>query len=842
MLSRLAENKLGVKVHKPFRHKFFSGLSIEVLDYDSIGSLLDETSVVSMSANRMIQRASPIPPVKRAEPNANSTFTPETIRSLMPHNASQVNKARQELNLTGQGVFVGIIDSGIDYTLKALGGGFGPGFKVIAGYDLVGDKYNSSDPRSIAKADNDPLDNCGKNSAADGHGTHVAGIIAGFDPDNNFEGVAPGASLGMWRVFSCDGESTTDEVLLDALIMAYEAGVHIISMSIGSILPFSDDSVPLVKVVNQITAAGVSVVVAAGNEGSNGVYSVSAPSTALSALSVASVINQVYNPPYKLNITGMDEPIDAFTSVNSTKPFINGSLAIASSNSTALAEDACDTRLVSKSVQGKIALVKRGTCSFTAKVKNAASAGALGVIIYNSVDAELESVNAEDSIPVVSISLRNGLKLLSLISNATAPIEVTAIKIDGFIPNLKANTISEFSSIGPTAELNFKPNIAAVGQTVFSTLPRYLGSYGIRDGTSMACPYIAGSLALYLQHHGTNQTDTAAMHTKFKNYAFPLHVGHATSSIIESPIRQGAGLVQVYDAITQPVLISPSEISFNDTSSLNYITHSLTITNNATYAVSYSISSKISIGIAPYNQTGPMYNSLNQPSVNQEAPATIQFSTSELHLNPGESQAVTVTVTPPNADPQNHIMYGGFIQFNPLNQTSTHKAIHVPYIGVTGSQRDLAIFKEGIQPKYNNQSAITLTGNQVTYKFNASISYFKTDYFVLFEFGLINPTKMIKAEVVRELDKQVLGQVSLPETNVPATPKDNDMYIGWNGYYFNDTVASLEADQVNSTYAMPSTTGSYFIQLSALKLFGDPQKEMDWESWRSGIINIDRIN
>lgn len=51
------------------------------------------------------------------------------------------------------------------------------------------------------------------------------------------------------------------------------------------------------------------VVVAAGNEGSNGVYSVSAPSTALSALSVASVINQVYNPPYKLNITGMDEPI-----------------------------------------------------------------------------------------------------------------------------------------------------------------------------------------------------------------------------------------------------------------------------------------------------------------------------------------------------------------------------------------------------------------------------------------------------------------------------------------------------------------------------------------------------
>lgn len=57
---------------------------------------------------------------------------------------------------------------GIDYTLKALGGGFGPGYKVIAGYDLVGDKYNSSDPLSVAKADNDPLDNCKESSAADG--------------------------------------------------------------------------------------------------------------------------------------------------------------------------------------------------------------------------------------------------------------------------------------------------------------------------------------------------------------------------------------------------------------------------------------------------------------------------------------------------------------------------------------------------------------------------------------------------------------------------------------------------------------------------------------------------
>ncbi|KAL9544843.1 hypothetical protein MBANPS3_007427 [Mucor bainieri] len=846
MLHRMAEQKLGVKVHKTFRHKFFSGLSIEVLDYDCIGPLLDEASVVSMSANRMIQRASPLPPTKMAEPNSNSTFTPETIRSLMPHNASQVNKVRQELNLTGQGVFIGIIDSGIDYKLKALGGGFGPGFKVIAGYDLVGDKYNSSDPLSIAKVDNDPLDNCGKTSTADGHGTHVAGIIAGHDPENNFEGVAPGASLGMWRVFSCEGEGTTDEVLLDALIMAYEAGVHIISMSIGSTLPFSDDSVPLVKVVNQITEAGVSVVVAAGNEGNYGVYSISAPSTALSALAVAAVVNEMYNPPYKLNITGLDELIDAYPPGNDTRAFVNGNLAIANSNSTALAKDACDKNLISTSVKGKIALVKRGSCSFNIKTKNVASAGALGVIFYNNVDDELDSIMAEGPIPVVSISLQNGLKLLNLFGNTTTArdIAVNAIKISGYIANPKANTISSFSSIGPTAELYFKPNIAAVGQTVFSTLPKYLGGYGIRDGTSMACPYISGSLALYLQHHGTNQTNTAAMHAKFKNYALPLHVGNAASNSIDNPIRQGAGLVQVYDAITQPVQVCPSEISFNDTSSSRYITHNLTITNGASFPVSYSVNSQISTGIQPYNQTGSTYNSsLNQPSVNQDAASTIQFSANEIHLNAGESQIVTITVTPPSTDRQNHIMYGGFVQFNPLNNSSsTLRSIHVPYIGVAGNQRDLPIFAEDIQAYYNNESAIIQTEDQITYKFNGSRSYIKTDYFVLVEFGLVNPTKMVKAELVRPLDQQVLGHVTLPYTNVAPTSKDKNMYVGWNGYYFNETVARLETDKVSARYAIPSTNGSYLIQLSALKLLGDPQNDTDWESWRSGIINIDRIN
>ncbi|MBW2984775.1 S8 family serine peptidase [Candidatus Woesearchaeota archaeon] len=62
-------------------------------------------------------------------------------------------------NLTGVGMKIAIIDTGIDYTHPDLGGCFGPGCKVVDGYDIVND-------------DNDPFDDYG-------HGTHCAGIAAG---------------------------------------------------------------------------------------------------------------------------------------------------------------------------------------------------------------------------------------------------------------------------------------------------------------------------------------------------------------------------------------------------------------------------------------------------------------------------------------------------------------------------------------------------------------------------------------------------------------------------------------------------------------------------------------
>lgn len=125
------------------------------------------------------------------------TSTPTAIKPLI-HAAVNMTGAGYLQNvrgITGKGVRVGVIDSGIDYLHPALGGCFGPGCRVSYGYDFVGDDYNAGsifnkDP----KPDEDPMD-CG------GHGTHVAGIIGGNG--ERVVGVAPNIEFGAYRVFGC---------------------------------------------------------------------------------------------------------------------------------------------------------------------------------------------------------------------------------------------------------------------------------------------------------------------------------------------------------------------------------------------------------------------------------------------------------------------------------------------------------------------------------------------------------------------------------------------------------------------------------------------------------------
>ncbi|CAH0044774.1 unnamed protein product [Clonostachys solani] len=187
-------------------------------------------------------------------PEAASLTTEATRWS--PHNDTNVNLAHLNGH-SGQDVVVAIVDTGVDYTHPALGDGLGEGFKVEYGYDFVGDSWEIGDEYA---PDDDPQD-------CNGHGTHVAGIIA--SGSDIVPGVAPSAKLRAYKVFGCGG-STYEDVIIAAFLKAHEDGADIVSASLGSDRGFPD--APLAVVASAIQAANTFVSIAAGNSGALGKF------------------------------------------------------------------------------------------------------------------------------------------------------------------------------------------------------------------------------------------------------------------------------------------------------------------------------------------------------------------------------------------------------------------------------------------------------------------------------------------------------------------------------------------------------------------------------------------
>jgi subtilisin family serine protease len=235
----------------------------------------------------------------------------------------------------GEGVTVGIIDSGIDYMHPALGGGFGPGFKVRGGHDFV-----DNDP--------DPMD-------LHGHGTHVAGIVAA-DGDGLY-GVAPGADLYALRVLDADGRGRMSHILAAIEYSVDPDGdgdpsdhLDVVNMSLGSNNGSPND--PASVAVDNASALGVIFVVAAGNNGHtrdgsgpeahymlNGSQTIGSPGTARLAITVGATDLSDNLAPFSskgpVNTTFALKPDVVAPGVNITSTMAGGGTRVLSGTSMA---------------------------------------------------------------------------------------------------------------------------------------------------------------------------------------------------------------------------------------------------------------------------------------------------------------------------------------------------------------------------------------------------------------------------------------------------------------------------------------------------------------------------
>ena len=167
----------------------------------------------------------------------------EIAENLLQVNADKV----WDLGYTGQGVLVGLIDTGANLTHADLQGRFWDGGDAYPnhGYDFY-------------SHDNDPSD-------TQGHGTHVAGTICGTGASGTQTGVAPDAKIMVLKVFHGEDNLTEPTLWVEAMQFAVEHGAEVLNMSLGQPLPDAGIKLMMRQACDNTLAAGVVAAVCAGN-------------------------------------------------------------------------------------------------------------------------------------------------------------------------------------------------------------------------------------------------------------------------------------------------------------------------------------------------------------------------------------------------------------------------------------------------------------------------------------------------------------------------------------------------------------------------------------------------
>ena len=740
--------------------------------------------------------------------------------------------AQDDLGLSGRGVKVAVIDSGIDYDHPDLGGCFGRGCRVAKGFDLVGDGFN---PDFSSAAFNpvplpDPFpDDC------NGHGTHVAGIVGA---NGTIVGVAPGVTFHAYRVFGCNGPTTSD-ILLEAMERAHAGGADVVNMSIGA--AFQWPQFPTAQAANRLVRRGVVVVSAMGNEGALGLYSAAAPGVGADVIAVASFDNTHSN--FAAFTISPDNRAVGYTSAEGASPApLSGSAPMQSTGTPTTANDAC-TALAPGSLTGRIALIRRGTCSFYQKAFNAQTAGAIGVVIYNNVAGRVASTVVGTPpilIPVLSVTAADGA-----VMHARMPVTLTWTEQTISESQPSGGLISSFSSWGLAADLSFKPDLGAPGGTVRSTLPIEQGSFGINSGTSMASPHVAGAVALLLEARPHTKPDEVM--TRLQNTARPARWwGNPALGFLDSVHRQGAGMLTINDAIETDALVTPSNLALGELETTEPIQRVLHIGAPKSWARGWSHHKRhgsgpedgrddrshkhdddsdvvtYTLGHVPALATGA--NTFTPSFL--AAFATVTFSSPTVALGGhGEfkhDDEVVVSITrPPTASSK---LFGGYITLTP---DDGGPVLRVPYAGYNGDYQEIKVLTA---TPAGFPWLAKLVNNSLINQPNGAVYTMSDDDIPYFIIHFDHQSRKLEMEVFDAAtgeSRNFADQEDYLPRNSSAT---GAFLIAWDG-----TTSKKPGGKLKE---MPN--GTYRIELRVLKALGDPDDPVHTEVWISPNFTIVR--
>jgi hypothetical protein len=580
-------------------------------------------------------------------------------------------------DLAGAGIRIGILDTGVDFSNPMFSDpsllpppGFPRGDAALTNGKVIVARFfqSSADAR-------DSNANLGHRTAQDlvGHGSHSAAVAAGSRVDLSgsgrrvitASGVAPKAWIGSYRVFS---PRAFDDNIIAAIESAVDDGMDVINMSFGgggSGDPLAD---PIIRATENAIAAGVIATISAGNAGPEA-GTVGYPGASPSAITVGATANAHYG----LSTLGLFEVLSGSPFVPTSLASVVGgacadrcSLPVSPLAAPLLDVDLVDgqlsgigcTQLPGGSLNGRIALVQRGTCTFAVKGQNVQAAGGVGMVIYNSDDPAVSNSGenllnpslSQASVPALLIRRSDGLALKTFLAGNSGTSVVGQLRAaptgtPPFVGPTTPQRLASFSARGPTPDFQIKPDLATVGADSYAPCqddsadgenrfpspdPRRGAStmfdasgFLFANGTSFSAPRAAGAAALVKQAHPDwtpEQVKAALTETASR----PTDSGKIGG---ERLMSRGSGDIDLAAASSVLSLVLPTSASFRRVSleaTPFTLAKTLTLSNLSAATVTYSLAAQATAG---------------DPAV---VPAVEPAS---VMLGPGESRSVTLRLS-----------------------------------------------------------------------------------------------------------------------------------------------------------------------------------------------------
>ena len=505
------------------------------------------------------------------------------IASQDPDNlSSQVMMRTDRVAQKGEGTVIAIIDTGVDMTHPAFSGALSgtPALdadKVAALLPQLGDgkdgTYVSEKfPFAYDYADRD-ADASPSPDESGTHGTHVAGIAAGNA--DKIMGTAPDAQVIVAKVSRSQSGEYPDSALLAALDDMAVLRPDVVNLSLGQTggMDSEADSV-YASVYKNLRDAGVSVNAAAGNEYSAGYGNLSGknepyasdpdtsvlcePASYPSVVAVASVENGTSYLAF--SAAGRDVAYQSARgfegeSVASLGDLAPGDYEYVEAGFGSAEDAAALAATYPEGLADKIVMVSRGTLDFQEKFDNIAPLKPAAILVYDNEpgDALLIMNLSTLDVPAAFISQASAQAML-----AAADHHLTLVEGKVLEPT-SSYWMNDFSSWGVSPDLRLKPEIAAPGGNILSSVPG--GDYEHSSGTSMATPQMSGIDAIVLQRVQSDplfasmsaREQADVVQNLIMGTARPLTDPEQATGAYYSPRKQGAGLVNAHAATTSSV-------------------------------------------------------------------------------------------------------------------------------------------------------------------------------------------------------------------------------------------------------------------------------------------------